>query len=583
MKKNNMLYTIFLVFCCFFMAQSAFCASKDQETYDFFEKSEQDSVFKINIDKIAREDNIFNLQLKKAYTNNAFRPLWINDEYGIERLEILKDYLSDIESHGILKERFDIDTISYLIENLKKWNCTIDDFIALDIIATKNYLKYCAGLNYGFLQPDEICSKNYYYKTQAVSEDFVKKCIAKTADLAHFLDSIQPKSDLYKALQKERKHYLENKDSVSFFKIPELKNRATIKLGSKHPTVALLAKRLLLSKELSEEQAKAALEQNLFDQNLLDGLDVFRKKTGQLLDKEIGNGTIKALNTSYEEFIDKIDINLERLRWKPEKALAGKYIRVNVANMTLAAYKADTLVLKMKVCVGKPGKNMTPFLQADIHEIVLNPKWHIPSSIITEEVAPGMVRDSAYISKRNMRVFVQGQEIDPSTVEWDKVNKNSQPYAIVQDAGSFNSLGRIKFNFHNRHSVYLHDTNSKSAFKRHNRAISHGCVRVEKPIDLAFFCLSEIDRTNQTELDERELYEDKILFSISQTPKSKKGKELVKTNSSKMKLNSVNLSPKIPLILEYHTCSLDENANLVLNDDVYGLDACVIKHLRAYK
>ena len=152
--------------------------------------------------------------------------------------------------------------------------------------------------------------------------------------------------------------------------------------------------------------------------------------------------------------------------------------------MTLKAFRNDTLALKMKVCVGKAPKNKTPFLRSNIYEIILNPTWSIPNSIVIKETAVAAAKDSSYLRRHKIRVFRKGKEVHPGKDEWAKVTKDHQPYKLVQDSGSNNALGRIKFNFSNKFSVYLHDTNAKGAFARHNRAVSHGCVRVEKPLYL---------------------------------------------------------------------------------------------------
>jgi murein L,D-transpeptidase YcbB/YkuD len=377
-------------------------------------------------------------------------------------------------------------------------------------------------------------------------------------------------------LQAEKDNYKSLVDST-FKAIPLLPDDQTIKIGTRNASISLIARRLMITGELPYDPDYRTSYQ-IFNHKLLKALNKFRIKTGLLIDEEIGNSTINALNMTFAEYIHKINVNMERLRWVPISPLGKKYIRVNVADMTLNAYKDDTVALNMKVCVGRP-KNMTPLLQSKIFELVVNPTWTVPNSIVVKEIARIASRNVSYFERNHIHVYLQGDEIDPTTVDWKKININHQPYKLVQNSGKSNSLGRIKFNFNNPFSVYLHDTNAKGAFKHHNRAISHGCVRVEKPLELVNFCFPDLRPTDKNRIQKNELLLDKIRYSIDLNVLSKAGKDLLKSDPNSMKIKRVELNPSVPIVMDYQTCFVNLKGRIQFRDDIYKLDSLLNRQL----
>ncbi|MCE5331209.1 MAG: L,D-transpeptidase family protein [Bacteroidales bacterium] len=519
--------------------------------------------------------------VKLQYSSRDFEPEWVYPSSNYEKIDTLISFLSKTNEHGIMPEQFDLDNLILLNQKLKQNNLSYVKLALMEIKASNAYLRYCKALNFGLFLPKEI-SPNYYFETLTIDSTFVRKCFnEKKTYFNRYLKQIQPALPDYLQLQSERKKYACLADSA-FVPIPALPGKETIKKGSVHPIIPLISSRLMITGELPYNQ-KYLSHNQIFDSNLLKAINTFRTKTGQYIDEEIGNNTIRALNYTFTDYVNKIDANLERLRWKPAKPLGNKYIRVNVADMTLKAFRHDTLALRMKVCVGKSPKNKTPFLRSNIYEVVLNPTWSIPNNIVIKETSKLAEKDTAYLRRNKIRVFRNGIEIQPRDINWSKISENYQPYTLVQDSGNINALGRIKFNFSNKFSVYLHDTNSKSAFNRHNRAISHGCVRVEKPLELSYFCLPEYDRKNKSKTENRELLQDKIHHSIHLKVKSKKGKETLETLPETMKLKRIGLFPSVPILIDYSTCFTDKNGKMTFRDDLYEMDKYIINNLKNTK
>ena len=325
------------------------------------------------------------LPILDIYATNKYHSFWLDSLSDNPKVDTLFSYLLDLEKHGLQPEQMGIDT---LYRSYQKINRPAIDYSVLanfDVSLSSLYLKYCSGMAYGFINIADTM-ENHNIKLQQPDSVFISNCFSKIKDsLSFFLRDLQPKSVTYFALIDEKEKLKTLTDSV-FDSIPNLAEKETIKFGVVHPIIPLIARRLMISGEL---QFDSAYNQNYvtFDEKLLNGLNIFRKKTGLLLDKEIGNQTINALNMPFSGYVDKINANLERMRWKHLNPENEKHIHVNVADMTLKAFRADTVALRMKVCVGKPPKNKTPILQSKIYELKLNPTWTVPNSIIIKEIS----------------------------------------------------------------------------------------------------------------------------------------------------------------------------------------------------
>ena len=514
--------------------------------------------------------------IKKYYEASLFKPIWIPIPANTLKIDTLLSFISHISVHGIKPDQLGYRDISKFRNDLIKGNMSYLQLAKLDLFVSTIYIQYCSGIKYGFINPGIF--EAYHKSIQKADSAFIWNCFnAQKTHLLNYLSRIQPKSKAYLSLQAEKDNYNFFIDSI-FTPISLLSDKQTIKFGTYHSSLPLIARRLMITGELPFDPAYQTSYQS-FNYKLLKAINLFREKTGLMIDQEIGNSTIDALNMTFTEYITKIDVNLERLRWVPLTSLGKKYIRVNVADMTLKAFKDDTIALNMKVCVGRP-KNMTPLLQSKIFELVINPTWTVPNSIIINEIAKIASKSTSYFERNHIRVYLQGSEIDPSTVDWTKINSNHQPYKLVQDSGNANSLGRIKFNFKNPFSVYLHDTNSKGTFKHHDRAVSHGCVRVERPLELVNFCFPDLNPIYKTQIQKNDLLKDKIRHSIDLNVISKSGKEMLKSNPKQMRIKRVVLNPYIPIVMDYQTCFISTKGEILFRDDIYHLDSLLNKQLK---
>lgn len=247
----------------------------------------------------------------------------------------------------------------------------------------------------------------------------------------------------------------------------------------------------------------------------------------------------------------KLVVNMERLRWK-NKPAEQKFVAVNIADFSLDVMDNNKSVLHMRVCVGEPGDKQTPQIGSMIHSVQINPVWNIPQSIARNEISRYASEDRYYLSNNNIKVFKKGKLIrDPESIDWSAIDVRD--YSFQQQPGAKNSLGKIKFLFKNGSSIYLHDTPVKSVFKQGMRAISHGCVRVEKPLDLAFALFGKGEKYDQL----------------------KKGME-----SGYPRAKFMGLPQQIPVRLFYYTAWLNEKGGVRFGKDIYGLDQLVYDEMQ---
>jgi murein L,D-transpeptidase YcbB/YkuD len=230
-----------------------------------------------------------------------------------------------------------------------------------------------------------------------------------------------------------------------------------LRLGDDDARVAVLRKRLY-----------SPNDNTLFDAELEELVRHFQSHHGITVDGIVGPETLRELNVSADDRARQIAVNMERWRWMPDD-LGPSYIIVNIAAFRLHVIEGDRSVLTMKTVVGKE-YTRTPFFAARIAEVIVNPWWNVPDSIAVKELWPKQRRDPSYFAREHM-VVTNGR--------------------IRQRPGEWNALGRLKFNMPNNYDVYLHDTPAKSLFERPFRAFSHGCIRLEKPLDLALYLLRD--------------------------------------------------------------------------------------------
>jgi murein L,D-transpeptidase YcbB/YkuD len=256
------------------------------------------------------------------------------------------------------------------------------------------------------------------------------------------------------------------------------------------------------------------------------------------------------------EDLQKVYLSMERLRW-PVKEYKGKYLLVNIPEFTLRLIENNTTALKMKVCVGEVGDHETPILSGMINRMQVNPVWNIPESIASTEILSSLRNDPYYLEAKNMVAYRNGQLVEASNVDWNTANIDE--YSFKQNPGADNSLGQIKFIFTNPYAIYLHDTPAQAIFKQANRAVSHGCVRVEQPMKLQEFLLNDQSESEKI---------------INETESASRGANV----SSRW----VKIQNPVPVFIAYYTAWTNDDGSLITSKDVYGYDQQLVAKFKPF-
>ena len=463
------------------------------------------------------------------YAADSAALFWMKDGVG-QYADSLLYWLENSHRHGLNPALFNVSGIRTDLERFRSLQLhedeTINHLLArLEYGLTSSYLFYTCGLKYGFISPvqllnnqeEDVKKKNdtekqkepYPIPLKKCSKEFALEALASLGQnpFAAFRQA-QPTSPFYLSMQKELVR-LDSIGEAEFEEIP-LIGDTLLKVGERHRIIPLIAGRLMQTGELKQQVSGDTLTSVL-----LEAVNEFRLTNRLSTDNSIGTYTIRYLNRPLAYYKDHLQVNLERARWqyKPEKGT--KYVIANIAAFMLQAFNEETdSILEMRICCGSV-RNKTPLLYSKIYYMELNPYWNVPQNIIRKEIIPSYRRDTTYFTRNRMKVYDKnGNRVNPHDIKWAKYTAGV-PFTVKQDNKEGNSLGRIIFRFPNPYAVYLHDTPSRWAFNRFNRAVSHGCVRLERALDFAFFLLEKPD----------ELLEDRIRIAMDIAPKSDEGKK----------------------------------------------------------
>lgn len=313
--------------------------------------------------------------------------------------------------------------------------------------------------------------------------------------------------------------------------------------GHESARVAELRARLAAEDDLGPPRADSLR----FDESLRQAVLRFQRRYGLDTTGVVGAAEVEALDVPASARVRQIELNLERWRWVPD-SLGERYLLVNIPEFTLRVFEHERAVSAMRVVVGKRTWP-TPVFSAQVRYVVFNPLWNVPARIAANEVLAQVQQDPEYLARNDIRVYEGTErdavEVDPASIRWGMLSPDEMPYTFRQDPGPANPVGHVKFMCPNPFNVYLHDTPSGQYFRRIERAFSHGCVRVEKPLVLAEYVLG-----GRPEWDRKG-----IVAAID-------------TSSNQ----AVTVPAPLPVHLLYFTAWVNEQREVEFRRDIYGID-----------
>ncbi|HEV7389935.1 MAG TPA: L,D-transpeptidase family protein [Gemmatimonadaceae bacterium] len=465
--------------------------------------------------------------LYKAWGDN---PLWLSSDGLHEtRTKAITDAILLANTDGMRMEDYPIGPLAQAIATLKQTRTpTADQLATADVLLTASYVALGEDLMTGQIDPKTV-AQSWHVNPEEENVDSALVRNLRYEQLDRALATLRPTDDDYAGLSKELQRWRSIVAKGGWQAIPEVSGN--VKPGaSTSPAVIAALRNRLAAEGISAATAGASTDSTrpagatsggVYDRDLAGAVAVFQQRHSINVDSALGKETIDAMNVSASYRLGEIAANMERYRWLP-RSFGSRYIFVNVPAFHLEAYDSGQKALEMKVIVGQEYQDKaTPVFADSMETVVFRPYWNVPPSIAAKEIFP---KGSAYMAANNMETFRQGGQT-----------------GVRQRPGPKNALGFVKFLFPNDFNIYLHDTPNHELFEKDVRAFSHGCIRLEKPAELAQWVLGwPADRVEQ---------------AMKEGPDDK----------------GVKLPRKIPVYITYFTTYIS-NGQLFFGNDLYNRD-----------
>jgi murein L,D-transpeptidase YcbB/YkuD len=478
-----------------------------------------------------------------AYKDANYEPLWIKDEGLTNNGQTLINFIRNARSYGLIPEAYNLQKITSQYNKLQldslweKERKNPKNWARIDILLTDAFLSISRNLDRGYIPLDSL-SKDATYSAAKYKEALINT--RKTDNLLQILESFEPKSKSYQDLKKLLPNFLSAADfskKYTFIDYP---------ITNKNKFVAQIIKRS------KEENLLPNDVTNLDSIELSNLVKRIQEKKNLEIDGKYGRQLILALNNTDSEKFLKIVINMDRLRRNREE-YPNRYLWVNLPSFYLQVFENGETKIESKVIIGKPNTR-TPLITSKINQITTYPTWTIPTSIISKEILPNIKKNNNYLNRKGYSIFdASGQKVNPDSVNWSSYEKGI-PFKVVQPGGDANSLGIMKFNFPNKYSVYLHDTNQRSLFNNSFRSLSHGCVRVQNWDSLYQYIILSDKRANDDDIASNGVLVDSV-----------------KTWLNAKKRRTVSIVNELPIYIRYYTAA-SKNGKIEFYEDVYGED-----------
>ncbi len=491
-------------------------------------------------------------EIYQFYTNRLFHPVWTENGVLTELAYELRFEIIQSKFDGLSPQNYHLNLINVFFtqfESNKKQTTpnALDDLADVDLLLSDAFFHLAAHLEIGKVDPQTLAGHwRITAKTAKVAYNDLLELAVTKKQIRQSLETLYPDITIYKkgrevirAMDEIRKQDTLNWKAVKISK--------TIKVGETNGGMPNLRQRLAFWKYL---EPYTFIDEKEYDSTMFAAVQRFQQRNGLESDGALGKNTVNALNQSPVDLIDKASVNMERLRWLPDTLRGAEMILVNIANYQLDYLNNRDTLFSTRVIVGKK-YHESPIFSSAMSYIVFSPYWNLPTSIVRNEIMPAVRKNPNYLAQKNMEVVTfSGKPVNSSSVNW---SGKSIPYMVRQKPGANNSLGLVKFMFPNEYSVYIHDTPARSLFKKEDRALSHGCIRIENPAVFAGLLL----KSNSSWTEE------KINLAMHQNHEQ-----------------IVTLDRKIPVVLLYLTFWADSKGQGHFRQDIYDRDMEVLEALR---
>lgn len=486
-------------------------------------------------------------QVRTFYEPVSYALAWVRNGQPTPQALAVIEVLQQADLTGLISEDYDGSRWKDRLARLQQ----PDDAAHFDAALTVCLMRYISDLHIGRVNPQHF---KFGLTVQTKKYDlprFVRDRLVDGQDIRVALAEVEPSLAGYKRSIAALRQYLKLVPLDDGEKLPVPSK--SVQPGSQYAGVARLTRLLHLLEDLPADASPGSGD--LYEGALVEAVKRFQQRHGLVPDGRLGAQTLKQLNTPLSVRVEQLRLTLERWRWLPQEFPQPPVV-VNIPEFRLRTFDtAGRIVLSMNVIVGKAMRHETPVFDRDMRFVVFRPYWNVPPSIQRSEIVPAIQRDRNYISTHNYEVVTQGGQVVTSGAITDEVlqDLSAGKLAIRQKPGPKNALGLVKLMFPNEYHVYLHSTPAQQLFAQSRRDFSHGCIRVEKPDQLAAWALSDnpgwdLDRVQAAMTGEKDDLQ-------------------------------VNLTKPIPVLILYGTAVVDEMGAVHFFEDLYGHDAALEKVL----
>ena len=426
--------------------------------------------------------------LNAYYQENAGPLLWV----GTGRIPEFLDRLAAAKTDGLDPAAYPLDNLLELADAVDQTD--IKGKAIVELFLTSAFLEYASDLQVGRFLPRKV-DPNFFLQERTIDPQAALNGLRSASNLTAFFDAWQPQMPDYAALKETLAEYRALEATGGW---PPVPLGETLKPGMSDVRIPALRARLAVTEGVFA-QAPAGAEL-LYGDELVAAVQSFQARHGLDIDGVAGNQTIFALNVPIEDRIQELVIAMERWRWMPPD-LGTDHLIVNIAGFDLKLVRSGEITDKMAVVVGKP-YSRTPVFSDSVKTVEINPYWNVPTGIAIKEELPKLKSNPAGLASLGFEVVRGNQVLSVDAVNWSPYGAGNFPFQLRQRPGPKNALGKVKFLFPNQFNVYLHDTPAHGLFERSERAFSHGCIRLSRPLDLAAEVLGGEKGWNRDHIDQ---------------------------------------------------------------------------------
>ena len=418
------------------------------------------------------------------------------------------------------------------------------DLVDFDVALTVSAMRYISDLHIGRVNPKRLAFATDVAERRYNLPEFLREHVVPASSVAATLQQVEPAYPGYQRTIRALGRYREIARQDDGETLPAIKK--PIRPGDSYSGAPRLMRLLRLVGDLPKDAALRR-DNTVYQGALVNAVKSFQERHGLTPDGRIDAKTVAELNVPLSRRVRQMELTLERWRWLPDEYQHSPIV-VNVPEFRLRAYDDQSrIAVTMKVVVGKAYKHDTPIFMSSLRSVIFRPYWNVPPSIARAETVPSLERVPAYLTKENMEVVDDHDNVISSGAVTHEMLQEAREgkLSFRQRPGPKNSLGLIKFMFPNEYDVYMHDTPATELFSKSRRDFSHGCIRLEKPVDLAVWVLRDNPGWDI----------DHICTMMSGT-----------------QTREVTLAHPISVLIVYGTVIVSEDGTVHFYDDIYGLD-----------